>query len=83
MDWSSVFGIEKVIVKGGPNANVYSYSPASTADTDLTTPTNPSNNKPYGLSHVEFCYADQQAVPADYGDLPNGYGITQLGDNGA
>ena len=35
------------------------------------------------LSHVEFCYNDEQAVPADYGDLPDDYGITQLGDSGA
>ncbi|RCK76450.1 MAG: hypothetical protein ANABAC_0601 [Anaerolineae bacterium] len=83
VDWSSNFGIDKVIVKGGPNANVYSYNPASNGDMDLTTPTNPNNNKPYGLSHVEFCYDDKQAVNADYGDLPTAYGITQLGENGA
>lgn len=83
VDWSSVFGIDKVIVKGGPGANVYSYNPASMGDTNLTTPTNPNNSKPYGLSHVEFCYIDEQAVSADYGDLPNAYGITQLGENGA
>lgn len=83
VSWISTFGIDKVIVKGGPNANVYSYSPASMGDTNLTTPTNPNNNKPYGLSHVEFCYTASQAVPADYGDLPSAYGITQLGENGA
>ncbi len=83
VDWSSTFDISKVIVKGGPKANVYSYNPGTMEDTDLTTPTNPNNNKPYGLSHVEFCYDDSQAVYADYGDLPESYGITQLGDNGA
>ncbi|PWH18465.1 MAG: hypothetical protein DDG59_05865 [Anaerolineae bacterium] len=83
VDWSSTFWIDKVIVKGGPNANVYSYSPASKGDTDLTTPTNPKNSTPYGLSHVEFCYSDQQAVQADFGDLPTAYGLTQLGENGA
>ena len=82
VDWDSTFGIAKVIVKGGPNANVYSYTLA-TGDTGLTTPINPKNNKPYGLSHVEFCYDDKQAVSADYGDLPTAYGITQLGENGA
>ncbi len=82
VDWSAAFGIDKVIIKGGPNANVYSYTLA-TSDTNLTTPTNPKNNKPYGLSHVEFCYTDQQAVEADYGDLPTAYGITQLGEDGA
>ena len=24
-------------------------------DTDLVTPTNPNNGRPYGLSHIEFC----------------------------
>jgi len=81
--WDSTFGILKVIVKGGPNANVYTYNPASNGDTNLTTPINPNNNKPYGLSHVEFCYDDKQAVEADYGDLPTAYGITQLGEDGA
>ncbi len=83
VDWSSNFGISEVIVKGGPVGNVYSYDPASMGDTDLTTPTNPNNNKPYGLSHVEFCYESSQAVYADYGDLPVEYGITQFGEDGA
>lgn len=44
-----------VIVKGGPNANVYRYDPAVRADDDLVTPTNPNNDKRYGTSHVTFC----------------------------
>jgi uncharacterized repeat protein (TIGR01451 family) len=45
-----------VIVKGGPNANVYDYRPGGTAHDDrLVTPTNPSNNQPFGLSHVSIC----------------------------
>lgn len=57
IDWSSVgFNVDAVIVKGGPVANVYRYSPPSTGDTALVTPTNPNNNQPYGLSHVSFCY---------------------------
>ena len=56
-DWSSTFGIDAVIVKGGPGANVYTYNPESMGDTDLVTPPNPNNNnKPYGLSHINFCY---------------------------
>lgn len=50
--------VNAVIVKGGPNANVYFYAPplaAPGSDSGLTTPTNPSNDEPYGLSHVEFC----------------------------
>jgi hypothetical protein len=55
-DWSSTFGIDAVIVKGGPKANVYFYDPESTGDTDLSTPLNQQNNKPYGLSHITFCF---------------------------
>jgi uncharacterized repeat protein (TIGR01451 family) len=57
-DWSSTFGIDAVIVKGGPNANLYVYDPPSesTGDSDLQSPNNPANNQPYGLSHIEFCY---------------------------
>lgn len=54
--WSSTIGMDAVIVKGGPAANVYTYSPESMSDTNLVTPTNPNNNQPYGLSHVVFCY---------------------------
>jgi hypothetical protein len=63
-DWSSTVGIDAVIVKGGPNANLYTYDPPAeaTSDTDLTAPINPNNNQPYGLSHVEFCY-DLGATP--------------------
>ncbi|WP_170233691.1 hypothetical protein [Ornithinimicrobium humiphilum] len=58
VDWTSTVGIDAVIVKGGPNANVYRYDPPaeSFGDTGLVTPTNPNNYKPYGLSHVDFCY---------------------------
>jgi hypothetical protein len=56
-DWSSTFGIDAVIAKGGPKANVYFYDdPESTGDTNLVTPTNPKNEKPYGLSHISFCF---------------------------
>ncbi len=49
-------GVDAVIVKGGPNANVYRYASESRGDSGLTTPTNPSNGQPYGLSHVSLCY---------------------------
>jgi hypothetical protein len=55
-DWSSTFGIDAVIVKGGPNANVYKYDPESMGETNLVTLINPNNDKPYGLSHISFCY---------------------------
>jgi hypothetical protein len=57
-DWSSTIGIDAVISKGGPNANVYVYDPPTeaTSDTGLHSPINPSNGNPFGLSHIEFCY---------------------------
>jgi hypothetical protein len=55
-DWTSNFPVDAVIVKGGPNANMYVYDPASTGDTLLTPPINDLTETPYGLSHVEFCY---------------------------
>jgi hypothetical protein len=55
VDWTSTFGVDAVIFKGGPNANVYRYPPAeSKGDSHLSAPLNVT--APYGLSHVEFCY---------------------------
>jgi hypothetical protein len=59
-DWSSNIGVDQVIVKGGDNANVYTYSPESTGDTGLHTPFNQSSGQNYGLSHVSFCYDVEQ-----------------------
>jgi hypothetical protein len=55
-DWTSNIGVDQVIVKGGPRANVYTYPLESTGDTGLSAPINPANGQPYGLSHVSFCY---------------------------
>ena len=60
-DWSSTLGMDAVIVKGGPNANVYAYNEA-TGDTGLYAPDN-SSGGPAGLSHVSFCY-DKESVTA-------------------
>jgi hypothetical protein len=56
--WSSTLGMDAVIAKGGPNANVYIYDPPAeeTSDGNLHSPINPSNGEPFGLSHIEFCY---------------------------
>ena len=58
VDWSSTFGVDAVIVKGGPNANAYVYFPPaeSYGDGHLASPVNPNNGQIYGLSHVDFCY---------------------------
>ena len=56
-DWTSTLGIDAVIVKGGPNANLYRYDPPAeaTSDTGLHSPANPSGGFAT-ISHIEFCY---------------------------
>jgi hypothetical protein len=56
--WSSTLGMDAVIAKGGPNANVYISDPPAeeTSDGNLHSPINPSNGQPFGLSHIEFCF---------------------------
>jgi hypothetical protein len=53
--WTSTVAVDAVIVKGGPNANLYEYPADTFSDTGLVPPTNSSTGGPYGLSHVEFC----------------------------
>lgn len=55
-DWTSTLGMDAVIVKGGPNANKYPYSPEATGDSGLHSPINDNTEQPYGISHIEFCY---------------------------
>ncbi|MFL6195143.1 MAG: hypothetical protein ACJ75H_13295 [Thermoanaerobaculia bacterium] len=66
-DWSSTLGMDAVISKGGPNANVYIYDPPAeaTSDTGLHSPINPNNDKPFGLSHIDFCFDYEVAVTKD------------------
>jgi hypothetical protein len=53
--WTSTVAVDWVIVKGGPNANIYKYPVDTFGDDWLHAPINPSTGKPYDLSHVEFC----------------------------
>ena len=62
--WSSSAPVDAVIVKGGPNANVYAYSGGATGDSGLHTPFN-GPSKYYGLSHVSFCWDGHANPPAD------------------
>lgn len=64
-DWSSTLALDAVIVKGGPNANVYVYDPEATADTGLHSPVNPSNGQFYAISHIEVCYDYEVTVSKD------------------
>jgi hypothetical protein len=54
---------QAVIVKGGPNANVYYYDSPVIGGGPLNTPFNPSSNTNYGLSHYSFCYNNISFVP--------------------
>ncbi len=49
-------GVDAVIAKGGPDANVYLYDPEATSGSGLHAPLNASNGRYYGLSHLSFCY---------------------------
>jgi hypothetical protein len=55
-DFTSNIGVDQVIAKGGPNANIYTYDPEATEDTGLHAPVNPNNDRFFGLSHISFCY---------------------------
>lgn len=58
-EWSSSLTQDAVIVKGGPEANLYDYTPEEASgqdDPDLHAPLNEKNGQFYGLSHVSFCY---------------------------
>ena len=51
LTFTSTIGVAAVIVKGGPNANVYVYPQGSFGDNGLTTP-----GGAFGISHISFCY---------------------------
>lgn len=54
----------QVIVKGGPNANVYTFEPPTTAlETGLHAP-NRTANRYYGISHISFCIVEAPQVGA-------------------
>lgn len=56
IDFTATVPMDYVIIKGGPAYNVYAYDPAVLSDTGLHAPINPSNNQPYGVSHVAWCF---------------------------
>ena len=53
--------VKAVVVKGGPNANVYDYGAGVTADSGLHAPLN--KDKWYGLSHLCFATALKTTPP--------------------
>ncbi len=66
--WTSNIDVDAVIAKGGEDSNIYTYPGTSDGFSgSASTPTNPSNGKPYGLSHVSFCY---DTAPSDVPTTP-------------
>ena len=61
-DWTSNLGIDAVFVKGGPGGDLYEYQGA-TADTNLHPPINGNTGKPYGISHISFCWTETPTKP--------------------
>ena len=61
-DWTSTVAIGLMVVKGGPNANLYLYIPASFGDTGLHAPVNRAPRF-FGLSHISFCDPGEAATP--------------------
>ncbi|HEX6239212.1 MAG TPA: LPXTG cell wall anchor domain-containing protein [Acidimicrobiales bacterium] len=63
-DWTSNIGVDAVFVKGGPGGLLYVYDPPteSTGDTGLHAPVNPANGMYYGLSHLSFCYDEDETT---------------------
>ena len=53
-DWSANHDIAFVVAKGGPGANLYTYSGAR-SDSGLHAPFNTTSGTWYGLSHISFC----------------------------
>jgi hypothetical protein len=60
LNWTSTGNIMKaVLVKGGPNQNVYLYDPPTVfADQNLTSPDHPSPGQTPAISHYTFCYVE-------------------------
>lgn len=78
VNWSSNKQITAVIVKGGPNANVYPYAPSSFGGNPdgfgLTTP----GNGGFGVSHVTFCFG-LSLIPSSGGVNLSGRTLTADG----
>lgn len=48
--------VRAIIVKGGPNSNVYIYPGGDYSDGPIRAPTNPKNGKPYDVGAATFCF---------------------------
>jgi hypothetical protein len=64
-DWSSSLPIDAIIVKGGPNADLYLYDPeafSNSGEPALHPPVNPNNGLYYAIAHIEFAFDYEVAV---------------------
>jgi hypothetical protein len=71
--WSSEYPVCAVVVKGGPNANVYyyyEYSEPVMGDTGLVAPFNENSEKVYDISHVTFCFCDPDDGDGGFNEIP-------------
>jgi len=48
--------VRTIIVKGGPNSNVYVYRGGDYSDGPITAPKNPKNGKLYDVGSATFCF---------------------------
>jgi hypothetical protein len=48
--------VRTIIVKGGPNSNVYVYPGGDYSDGPITAPRNPKNGKLYDVGSATFCF---------------------------
>ena len=48
--------VRTIIVKGGPNSNVYVYPGGDYSDGPITAPKNPKNGKLYDVGSATFCF---------------------------
>jgi len=59
-DWSSNIGVDAVFVKAGNDKhNLFVYAPEAAVDTDL----GPQAGQGNGISHISFCYDEDDAPP--------------------
>jgi hypothetical protein len=74
VDFTSAQTVLTVVVKGGPNANLYDYSGIGgvTSDKNLSAPTNPKTGKPYGLSHLCFTFGEAPPPSSSVPPPPSG-----------
>lgn len=83
--WTSEFPVCAVIVKAGTGVEVY-YPSDPYGGTGLTSPINPNNGKPYGISHISFCFNEPElpelvfaAKSTFFTSYGGTYGFTEFG----